>query len=82
MENNNVEKVVLDQFGEAFGLVTVPANVREIEVFNNASIDGTPANTYTLKVSASKTNFAALKRKGGYELFSHYAHRGCDYYRF
>lgn len=79
---SNVKKIVLDQFGKAWGYADVAPGVKEIDVFSAAAIDGTPINVKTRKVSAAKLHEKTLRQLGGYETFIEYVYGGRTYYKY
>lgn len=63
-----MRKIVLDQFGQAWGYAETPSNVREIFVFSEMAGDS-PVNVRLRKVSANKKYEKQLRKQGGYEIF-------------
>lgn len=80
VEKDIMEKVVLDQFGEPLGFVKVARDVKEIEIFRQKSIDGTPVNRQTRKLSYNKKYWKQLENRGRYEIFTPYEWRGGMFY--
>jgi hypothetical protein len=57
------EAVVLDQFGEPWGLVdTIENNDTEIGVFCEKTTDGCPVNIKYRKISRARKNFEHFER--------------------
>ena len=64
-----MRKVVLDQSGDAWGYAEVSETTREIKVFTDITVEGTPVNVKTRKVSSDKKYEKQLERIGRYEIF-------------
>lgn len=77
-----MKKIVLDQFGEAWGYADVENSIREIDVFAEKTVDGTPVNIRTRKVSSAKKYEKQLQQQGGFEVFTKYEHCGHVYYEY
>jgi hypothetical protein len=77
-----MKKVVIDQFGDPLGFVTVDKNIREISIFRQKTVDGTPVKVLTRKVSAHKKYWKQIEKQGGYEIFTPYGWRGQIYYSY
>jgi hypothetical protein len=81
-KEGKMKKVVIDQFGDPLGFVTVDKNIREISIFRQKTVDGTPVNVLTRRVSGNKKYWKRIEQQGGYEIFTPYGWRGQIYYSY
>jgi hypothetical protein len=75
-----MKKTVLDKFGEAWGYVDVPEDIKNITVAGALTIDGTPVNVTEHKLSVAKKHHRTFERDGGYELFIKKEHQNRVFY--
>ena len=80
--DKKVRKVVLDQDMNAWGYADVLENVTSIDLFSEMTIDGTPINVITRKVSIAKKHEKQIKETGGYEIFTEYQYKNFTYYKY
>jgi hypothetical protein len=77
-----MKKIVLDQNGEPWGYADVDNNTHKIDIFREKTIDGTPVNVITRRISANKKYEKELQNRGGYETFIKYEYKGSTYYTY
>jgi len=79
-----MEKIVLEQFGQAWGYADgVDKKTKTVEVYCDETVDGTPVNVKTRKVSSNIKKYGcALRKQGGYVIFCKRIINGNIYYKY